>query len=678
MQLGGRSRIEEDVTGREAMLKSWLSPAAMVALVPPLLFNLRTLVLLLNALQGQRQSHTIDAPLPPPPNHAPSPPWAEPNPALLTVARISSSRALDARVMHLLSVGVEVPLRPIQLGASLRSRRLRLSSGATIELASAPPADTSDVLLQDWWLPTAASTNGSSETPSRPAFAEPSPPAIANEDASSRPQLGSAHVLWSSWPSTLSLLDVRLRSGQLVSTLAGLQHEGLGTPIALHRSHRRCVAVHGVSACDFSPNSTVVIGRAPTRPAASSASPVWLAKPVHRGRSPLVHTHASFFAGRHLVPSGEPLPSPSSSPWVVHPWPPSPLLWRHHRFVVRTWAVVTSALPLRAYMLQDAWAHVVAKPTIKSDPLASSYRDRCIHLWSVGMCSVTHSHRIIRTNHDDFASNLVGLPRNELVGPNAPSDMWRRRIWPSIEDAATRALAAVTPTLQRHERMLRRQDALSPYRRAGLITFDWLIDEGGVPVLIDADTDGMRAADDLPLSHQYAADALTLLGIGGGGGSNSGRVAADGVAYGPKLHAAVYDLCTRLERESHANRNNASSRSLANHSGDLSRPLVCTTQGVDEIYALADEAHRAGMFARIIPPVGARGCGRYCPFFANAAVEDRLLWKFLRTHGALMPRRARPPAPRERAQGHVEVESSQHKHRKTQKLTMRHEPHESA
>ena len=62
--------------------------------------------------------------------------------------------------------------------------------------------------------------------------------------------------------------------------------------------------------------------------------------------------------------------------WVASPWPSSPLLWRHHRFVLRTWLVVTSVLPLRVHLLQDGWAHVVAKP-YRADHLMANYRDRC-------------------------------------------------------------------------------------------------------------------------------------------------------------------------------------------------------------------------------------------------------------------------------------------------------------
>ena len=83
--------------------------------------------------------------------------------------------------------------------------------------------------------------------------------------------------------------------------------------------------------------------------------------------------------------------------------------------------------------------------------------------------------------------------------------------------------------------------------------------------------------------------------------------------------------------------------------GESEAALECSAESVHALYDLVDEAHHAGSFARIFPPAGARGCGRYCHFLGeHVAPEDRLLWTFLRTHGALMPRRARLPPPRAR------------------------------
>ena len=205
--------------------------------------------------------------------------------------------------------------------------------------------------------------------------------------------------------------------------------------------------------------------------AADDVRSVWLAKQAGYHRS-LTHTRASMFDGRAIVSSHDPLPA---GMWVVQPWPTSPLLWRHHRFILRTWVAIPSIAPLRVYMLQvcvcrvqarrgralsappahvhmcmcmdmrvqqEAWAHVVAKP-YRPDQLLTNYRDTCVHLWSKARCSVTHAHRVLRSNHEAFTDGLVGIPVNTRA--SAAPDVaayWRRRVWPMLEDAATRAVAA--------------------------------------------------------------------------------------------------------------------------------------------------------------------------------------------------------------------------------------------
>ena len=102
------------------------------------------------------------------------------------------------------------------------------------------------------------------------------------------------------------------------------------------------------------------------------------------------------FEGKVILSSHDAVPA---GLWVVQPWPTSPMLWRHHRFILRTWLAMPSVLPLRLYMLQDAWAHIVAKP-YRSDQLFANYKDHCVHLWSTEACAVTHAHRILRSNHE--------------------------------------------------------------------------------------------------------------------------------------------------------------------------------------------------------------------------------------------------------------------------------------
>lgn len=47
------------------------------------------------------------------------------------------------------------------------------------------------------------------------------------------------------------------------------------------------------------------------------------------------------------------------------------------------------------------------------------------------------------------------------------------------------------------------------------LALDWIIDEGGKPLLLDVDVDGVNPLESMPLSSKYATDALRLLGVRG-------------------------------------------------------------------------------------------------------------------------------------------------------------------
>ena len=607
----------------------------------------------------------------------------------------------------------------------------------------------------------------------------------------------SADILWGSiGTSPLQFFDRRLQAGQLVSGLPGFEHDALGTTRALALSHERCVRSWGVRMCNYSaplmrlvevPTTASSAGRqlgqllgialpesegddephggvngtllprlrsVPSKGRhKSSALQVWLATQASSEHCPLTHARANMFEGRRLASLADALPAGT---WAVQPWPASPLAWRHHRFLVRTWVIVPSVLPLRAYMLQDGWgdlppappsplaspvcvsarlpvclsaclpclphcptaplthtrassipyssapchtlarcapsplrfhlpllarvhppAHIVAKP-YTVDQLASNYKDRCAHLWSIAGCSLTHRNRILRTSNDNFADNLVGLPRSAAFDGGG---FWRRMVWPALEDATTRALASVALELQQHERALRLSAPTAAYQRVGLLTLDWLIDQDGRPLLFDVDADGAQPTNDLPLSHQYAIDALRLVGAGGyeRTAPTATDADADGAAavgredgYGHRLERAVNAFCQlRADRAEHAVRDAVGRHAAATpptaanaHPAVGSQPSVatgagigalrCTADAVAALYALVDEAHHSGPYARLFPPVGGRGCGQYCPYFERrraggvelaqrASAEDQLMWAFLRAHGALLPARPRLP-----------------------------------
>ncbi len=577
-------------------------------------------------------------------------------------------------------------------GSSLSSRG---SSKPSARRSRGSRGDASDLLLLPWRLPAAAepadelnltkAAAGDDEKDENQDDEAGGAPATA---ATLLPDLSTADVLWGQWTSNLQFYDRRLRAGQLVNSLMGLEHDTLGTPHALARSHQRCVRTWGLRACNYTSAQLVLHSQRDVSRLESlfgedelsdlaewreitqdEVRSVWLAKQATYHRS-LQHQRASMFEGRTILSSHDPLPS---GLWVVQPWPTSPMLWRHHRFMLRTWLAVPSVLPLRVYMLQDAWAHVTAKP-YRSDQLLSSYKDACVHLWSLERCSVTHAHRVLRSNHEAFLSGLVGVPRSGVPlddrGESQQKVFWRRRVWPWLEDAATRVVASVWRQLAMYERVLRTSAAagtIAPYRRAALLSLDWVIDEGGRPVLVDVDVDGAVASEDLPLSRRYALDALQLLGVGG----------YERDDYGDRASRAIEAFCTRQQQQAHKQhaseqqaQHDAQQRGESHEShGPESEPQQqevqdqphqqreqqgpahphtrpCGASGTAALVDLVDEAHHAGAFARIFPPVGTRGCGHYCDFFETGGAayshDDHLTWAFLRAHPGLFPPRARP------------------------------------
>ena len=145
-------------------------------------------------------------------------------------------------------------------------------------------------------------------------------------------------------------------------------------------------------------------------------------------------------------------------------------------------------------------------------------------------------------------------------------------------------------------------------------------------VLIDVDTDGAVASDDLPLSSRHAMDALSLFGVNG----------HDRSGYAERAGAAIDQFCE------------------ARAGGQMQ----CTSSSIAALQDLFDEAHHAGAYARIFPPVGAHGCSHYCEFLqpttgpadaGHGTADDQLTWAFLKAHGGLLPPRSRlPPSRAER------------------------------
>ncbi|KAL3930727.1 MAG: hypothetical protein SGPRY_001414 [Prymnesium sp.] len=446
------------------------------------------------------------------------------------VARVSNSRQ-DAALFLQLGLDLQTLCAPVLAGNPPEPRKSKRGSSTVLNSA--------DLLLLAW------TTTGRDQRHCEDG-------GVTASDSSSNGSGGSylldADVLWGSWTAHMQYFDRRLRDGQVINSMMGLEHDTLGTPLALARSYQRCLKRWGRSVCNYSTvmHSHHDVAKLESTFGEDNLNDLSTWQDISSEAAGSVWIGYADFSQKTLLAATDVLPP---GVWVVMPWPTQPLLWRHHRFILRTWALMPSVAPLRIYLLQDSWAHIVAKP-YRSDQLMVNYKDRCVHLWSVSGCDVTHAHRVIRSNHGAFLEGIVGFP----AGVDHVA-RWRRRVWPAIEAASVGALASVWIDL---------------YRRVAQLALDWVIDEGGKPVLLDVDVDGVGPSDALPLSTQYATDALELFGVLG--------------YHRAKYQKEFFSVVSQF----------------------LMQDLV-------------DESHHAGSFARVFPQSYANGCAPYCHFFSQVA-----------------------------------------------------------
>lgn len=155
---------------------------------------------------------------------------------------------------------------------------------------------------------------------------------------------------------------------------------------------------------------------------------------------------------------------------------------------------------------------------------------------------------------------------------------------------------------------------------------------------------------------RYANEAMRMLGVLG----YDRRSAHSHAQYSKELRVAVEDHCKSLQEAIAPPTPEDSSVPPSTVTDSRRKPkVVCTPHIVQELFAMVDEAHHAGNYARIFPPATAHGCGAYCAFFAptrrrqqrapaadaerGATPEDRITWSFLREFGGLLPRRVSIP-----------------------------------
>lgn len=205
-------------------------------------------------LEASKQS------LPPPPR-PPPPLRMPPPPPPVRYAQLSEARAATwwlstnstARCARVSSSRTDGPLFR-QLGLELQ---LLCDAGATTSRSGR--ANSADVLLLDWETPNDAISRKAlcSRAAAQPVvLPEASADGAFHSNVSAKAALraGSAldvDVLWGGWSVALQFFDSRLRAGQMVNGMLGLEHDTLGTPLGLAQSHQRCVTRWGAQMCNF-------------------------------------------------------------------------------------------------------------------------------------------------------------------------------------------------------------------------------------------------------------------------------------------------------------------------------------------------------------------------------------------------------------------------------------------
>ena len=79
------------------------------------------------------------------------------------------------------------------------------------------------------------------------------------------------------------------------------------------------------------------------------------------------------------------------------------------------------------------------------------------------------------------------------------------------EPLAARLLASVWRERAGYEEML--VGSGRTYRRVAQLSLEWIIDDGGKPLLLDVDTAGALASDELPLSKAYRENLKRLCDV---------------------------------------------------------------------------------------------------------------------------------------------------------------------
>lgn len=203
-------------------------------------------------------------------------------------------------------------------------------------------------------------------------------------------------VFWGhQWADHEAYFDKRLRRHMLISSIPGLMAETIGDKDFLGLALQLCTAQHGQAPCDFVPPMYTMPMQALEWRRAFVRHRYWIRKDRKLWGS----------QGVSIISSKRDLPADVS--YQLQQYIAQPLLWNGYKHDIRLWAVLTSASPLRLYLLQDGWARVAARP-YDGDSIEKNAGDACMHLTANYCPELPHdSLRLLRSNTAAYRNGLA-------------------------------------------------------------------------------------------------------------------------------------------------------------------------------------------------------------------------------------------------------------------------------
>ena len=442
------------------------------------------------------------------------------------------------------------------------------------------------------------------------------------------------------WPSPLlrdsaDFFDERLlrRPQVRVRSMLGLA-ETIGSAGVLGHALQLCTAQHGFAACSFAP-PIYTLPRQTSRwreAVRSMRSRLWIVKgrrQQRQGGRPVGPPRPTrILSSREALPSSEAgidatleggtdggtagaggagggAGSGAGGGYHLQPYIARPLLWHGQKHDIRLWALVTSARPLRLFLLQDGWARIAARP-YDASALAANTGDHCMHL-TTARCEELDGEALLQGDSSGMQRLLrlnTAAYRRGLAAPES----FATEQWAAIERAVVQTVLLSAPVIDAYEGMLRAYGAA--YRRFAFLSLDVLVDEEGRPHVTDVDIDTLdpTSPPTLPSAPQYLAHAFALLGLRGYPRRG---------AYAARTDAAIAALCTGGSRAP------SNLSSAAPHPPGRGPQVECETEEIAAMQQLADESEHAGQFARVFPP-STREESRALGPLADAALDGRL------------------------------------------------------